>query len=105
MALEAYKHYDDCTGMPIQTRAISNIVNSYLNKKVWVVDFLQKKTPLDASKYLESESAERKLFIVKVVYNLVEVGNTCYISVRGIGGGSGKYYSYVMFLNLSNKKN
>ena len=103
MALEAYKHYDDCTGMPIQTRAISNIVNSYLNKKVWVVDFLQKKTPLDASKYLESESAERKLFIVKVVYNLVEVGNTCYISVRGIGGGSGKYYSYVMFLNLSNK--
>ena len=102
-ALEAYKHNDDCTGIPIQTRNISDIINSYLNKKIWVVDFLQKKTPLDASKYLESESAERKLFIVKSIYNFVESDNTYYISVRGIGGGSGKYYSYVMFINLSNK--
>lgn len=76
MALEAYKHNDDCTGIPIQTRSISDIKNIYENKKVWVVDFLQKKTPLDASKYLESESAERKLFIVKEVYNFVESGNT-----------------------------
>ena len=104
MALEAYKHYDDCTGIPIQTRKISDITNSYKNKKVWVVDFLQKKAPLDASKYLENEYAERKLFIVKAVYNFFGSGNIYYISVSGIGGGSGKYCSYVMFLNLSSKK-
>jgi hypothetical protein len=105
MSLEAFKHNDDCTGIPIQTRKISDITNMYKNKKVWVVDFLQKKAFLDASKYLESESAERKLFIVKTVYNFVKIGNSYYVLVSGIGGGTGKYYSYVMFLNLSKKKN
>ena len=65
---------------------------------------MQKKTLLDASKYLVNESAERKLFTVKTVYNFVENGNSYYILVSGIGGGSGKYSSFVMFLNLSNKK-
>jgi len=104
MALEAYRLKEHNCSSPIQTRKISEITNIYKNKEFWVVDFLQKKTPLDASKYLESESAERKFFIVKSVYNFVERDNAYYISVRGIGGGSGKYYSYVMFINLSNKE-
>ena len=66
--------------------------------------FYKKNAALDASKYLENEYAERKLFIVKTVYNFFESGNSYYILVSGIGGGSGKYFSYVMFLNLSNKK-
>jgi hypothetical protein len=40
MALEAFKHYEDCTGIPILTRKISDITNIYKNRKVWVVDFL-----------------------------------------------------------------
>jgi hypothetical protein len=27
MALEAFKHYEDCTGIPILTRKISDIIN------------------------------------------------------------------------------
>ena len=103
MALEAYKHYDNCTGIPIQTRNISSITNIYNNKKVWVVDFLQKKTFLDSSKYYrEDESAERKIFIAKE-FNFCENGNSYCIIVKGIAGGSGEYLSYSMFINLSKK--
>jgi uncharacterized protein YdaT len=41
MSLEAYKHIY-CTGIPIQTRKISDITNSYKNRKVWIVAFYQK---------------------------------------------------------------
>ena len=44
-ALEAYRHYEDenCTGMPILTRLISEIRRLYKNEKLYVIDFLQKK--------------------------------------------------------------
>ena len=44
-ALESYRHYEDenCTGMPILTRPISEIRRLYKNEKLYVIDFLQKK--------------------------------------------------------------
>ncbi len=32
--LHAYKHFDNCTGMPIQRMKIEDIKNKYKNKKV-----------------------------------------------------------------------
>ena len=105
MALEAHSHYKGtCKGMPIQTITISELINIYNNKKVWVIDFLQKKSPLDASKYLENESNEQKVFVVKTIYKFNKKDNCYHISISGIGGGTGNYYSYVIYLNFTTKK-
>lgn len=102
-ALEAPSHNKDCTGKPIQRSKISDLLINHSNN-VWVIDFLQKKTYLDGDKYLKEESVERKVVVVKAIYNFFEESNCFYISVTGIGQTDANYNSYVMFINFSNKR-
>ena len=70
-ALEAYRHYEDenCTGMPILTRPISEIRRLYKNGKVYVIDFLQKKTFTDGQKYLKDENVlETHPIVIKSIF-------------------------------------
>ena len=108
MALEAYKHYEDenCTGMPILTRSIDEIRRLYKNGKVYVVDFLQKKTFIDGEKYLRDENAiEVNPIVIKSIFNLHCNDDLCYLSVNSISLNSEEVSSFVIIINISSNKN
>ena len=107
MALEAYKHYEDenCTGMPILTRSIDEIRRLYKNGKVYVVDFLQKKTFIDGEKYLRDESVvEVHPIVVKSIYNLHCNDDLCYLLVSSISLEDGEVSSFVFYITISSNK-
>ena len=107
MALEAYKHYEDenCTGMPILTRPIDDIRILYKNGKVYVVDFLQKKTFIDGEKYLRDESVvEVHPIVVKSIYNLHCNDDLCYLLVSSISLEDGEVSSFVFYITISSNK-
>ena len=106
-ALEAYRHYEDenCTGMPILTRPISEIRRLYKNEKVYVIDFLQKKTFTDGEKYLKDENVyEPHPIVIKTIYNYYNDGESLYILVNSIVLGEERKYSFVIYINFSNNK-
>ena len=107
MALEAYGHYEDekCTGMPILTRPISEIRRLYKNGKVYVVDFLQKKTFTDGEKYLKDENIyEPNPIVIKSIFDFHQVGESFYILVNSIVYEEERKFSFVIYINFSNKK-
>ena len=107
MALEAYKHYDeDCIGMPILTRPIEEIRRLYKNNKVYIVDFLQKKTFIDGEKYLRDKSVvEVNPIVVKSIYNQYCNNDICYTLVKTIAYGDQRQASsFIYYVNFSNKK-
>jgi len=110
MALEAYRHYEDenCTGIPILTRPIDKIRRLYKNERVYVVDFLEKKTFTDGEKYLRDESVvEVHPIIVKSIYKFYYNGDSYYIFVNSISIENGEEYisSFVIYINYSSNKN
>jgi len=107
MALEAYKHYEDenCTGMPILTRSIDEIRRLYKNGKVYVIDFLQKKTFIDGEKYLRDENViDVNPKVIKSIYNLHCNGDLCYLFVNSISLENGDVSSFVIIINISSNK-
>jgi hypothetical protein len=106
-ALEAYRHYEDenCTGMPILTRPISEIRRLYKNEKVYVIDFLQKKTFTDGEKYLKDENVyEPRPIVIKTIYNFYDDGESLYVLVNSIVLGEERKFSFVIYINFSNNK-
>ena len=106
-ALEAYRHYEDenCTGMPILTRPISEIRRLYKNGKVYAIDFLQKKTFTDGEKYLKDENVyEPHPIVIKTIYNYYNDGESLYILVNSIVLGEDRKFSFVIYINFSNNK-
>ena len=106
-ALEAYKHYDeDCTGMPISTRRIKEITSRYKNGKVYVVDFLKKKTFTDGEKYLRDENVtEVYPIVVKSIYNYYCYKDLCYYLVKSIAYSEGNQISsFVLYIIISKNK-
>ena len=106
-ALEAYRHYEDenCTGMPILTRPIDEIRRLYKNGKVYVVDFLQKKTFIDGEKYLKDENVyEPTPILIKSIFEFHQVGDSFYIVVNSIVKGEERKFSFVIYINFSNNK-
>ena len=109
MVLEAYRHYEeedeDCTGMPILTRPISEIAKLYKNGKVYVVDFLQKKTFTDGEKYLKDENVyESNPIILESIFEYHQVGDIFYILVNSISYEEERQFSFVIYINFSNNK-
>ena len=107
MALEAYKNYEDenCTGMPILTRPIDEIRRLYKNGKVYVVDFLQKKTFIDGEKYLRDENiVEANPIVIKSMYNLHCNDDLCYLLINSISLENGEVSSFVIIINISSNK-
>jgi len=105
-ALEAYRHYEDenCTGMPIITRPISEIRRLYKNKKIYVVDFLQKKTFTDGQKYLKDENVhENHPIVIKSIFDLHKDDDLCYLKVNSIAYVEERQFSFVFYITFSNK--
>jgi len=92
--------------MPILTRSIDEIRKLYKNGKIYVVDFLQKKTFTDGEKYLKDNSiVEVNPIVIKSIYNYYCNDDSCYILVNSISLGSGEVSSFVIYINFSNNKN
>ena len=107
-ALEAYRYYEDenCTGMPILTRPIDEIRRLYKNGKVYVIDFLQKKTFTDGQKYLKDENVyEPHPIIIKTIYDYYDDGESIYMLIKSIAfGEEERQFSFVIYINYSNNK-
>ena len=106
-ALEAYRHYEDenCTGMPILTRPIDEIRRLYKNGKVYIVDFLQKKTFIDGEKYLKDENVyEPNPIVIKSIFEFHQVEESFYILVNSIVKGEERKFSFVIYISFSNNK-
>jgi len=106
-ALEAYRHYEDenCTGMPILTRPINEIKRLYKNGKIYVVDFLQKKTFTDGEKYLKDENVyEPTPIVIKSIFEFHQVEESFYILVNSIVKGEERKFSFVIYINFSSNK-
>ena len=99
-ALEAYRYYEDenCTGMPILTRPIDEIRRLYKNGKVYVIDFLQKKTFTDGQKYLKDENVyEPHPIIIKTIYDYYDDGESIYMLIKSIAfGEEERQFSFVI---------
>jgi len=108
-ALEAYGYYEDenCTGMPISTRPINEIAGLYKNGKVYVVDFLQKKSFADGEKYLKDKNLyEPHPIVIKTISEFHQVGESFYLLFKSIAYEEGiqRLFSFVIYFNFSNNK-
>ena len=91
--------------MPILTRPISEIRRLYKNKKVYVIDFLQKKTFTDGEKYLKDENVyEPHPIVIKSIFEFHQVGESFYILVKSMAYGEERKFSFVIYISFSNNK-
>ena len=81
-----------------------DIDSNYISSSIYVADFLQQKSDIDASNYYDEElSANTKTVVVKFIYNFYEKDGSYYVLVKGYSENSERYFSYVMFVNFDNK--